>query len=569
MKRSLLILLTATAALGGAWAGYQTSLPEPAPLSHFAPSGALLYLQAKDFGTLLADWNSSSEKKEWIRSSNYEVFSRSRLFLRLKNAGNEFAAAAGLSPDANFLSQIAGKQSTVALYDIGELKFLFITRLPSASAMQSALWQTRSKFEPRTSGGVTFFVHADQNSGREVAFAVAGDYLLLATKEDLLAGALQLMAGGEGRSIEAEAWWSDAVQAAAREPGDLRLVLNLEKIVPSPYFRSYWVQRNVTEMKQYRTAVTDLYRSRSQFREERVLLRKTPLPGETAVDGANAVAEMAALLPSMGGFYQSKANPSPEECFALLETKILAPHIGPAPPEKLAHDVQLTSEEVSSGADLETRIDISPVAAAVDSGSVPPLQQLLKKNPPRAVLHVQSTAQSTGSIFIRFQSAVAIVAASDWNESEVQAALTGSVRSAFTASDLGLGWQSKSGYQQMDGLWSLSFAVRGKYLLIGDDSEAIAALLSNLKRKASDPPAALIAGFNRAQEHGRFSKFAGSLEQRSYLPGNAAPAGQNPLFFADNVQSLSSALSGVSSEKIVVRESPEKVAQTVTYEWSH
>jgi hypothetical protein len=45
------------------------------------------------------------------------------------------------------------------------------------------------------------------------------------------------------------------------------MVLNLEKIVPSPYFRSYWVQRNVTEMKQYSSAVSDLYRSSQSYRE--------------------------------------------------------------------------------------------------------------------------------------------------------------------------------------------------------------------------------------------------------------------------------------------------------------
>jgi hypothetical protein len=36
---------------------------------------ALLYLQAKDFSALLADWNKSAEKQNWLKSSNYEVFS--------------------------------------------------------------------------------------------------------------------------------------------------------------------------------------------------------------------------------------------------------------------------------------------------------------------------------------------------------------------------------------------------------------------------------------------------------------------------------------------------------------
>src|SRR6267378_8212536 len=99
-----------------------------------------------------------------------------------------------------------------------------------------------------------------------------------------MASALQLIKEGTGRridapgietrSIEAESWWSQSV-AAAGAAGDLRMVLNLDKIVPSPYFRSYWIQRNITDMKQYSAAVCDLFLSGKEYREERVLLKKS------------------------------------------------------------------------------------------------------------------------------------------------------------------------------------------------------------------------------------------------------------------------------------------------------
>src|ERR1019366_1399985 len=142
----------------------------------------------------------------------------------------------------NFLSQVAGTRSALALYDIGKLEFLYVTYLPSAKSMQTTLWQTRAKFEPRSAGGVNFYIRRDPESQKEVAFAVSGDYLLLATREDLLAGALQLMSGSQvrtkDRTIESEPWWSQSV-ASAGPVGDLRMVMNLEKIVPSPYFRTY------------------------------------------------------------------------------------------------------------------------------------------------------------------------------------------------------------------------------------------------------------------------------------------------------------------------------------------
>src|SRR5207244_5240790 len=88
-------------------------------------------------------------------------------------------------------------------------------RRASADSMQSALWQTRAQFETRTAGGVNFFYRQDPESDREVAFAVTGDHLLLATREDLMAGALQLLAGDKVQSVEVEPWWTRSVAPAA------------------------------------------------------------------------------------------------------------------------------------------------------------------------------------------------------------------------------------------------------------------------------------------------------------------------------------------------------------------
>src|SRR5713101_3844297 len=294
MKRAAILLLVSIASIGATWAAFQVLAPGAPPLSSYFPDGSLLYLQAKDFSVLVADWNASPQKASWVESKNYEVYSRSRLFLRLQGAGQQYAAAASLPPDMNFLTQVAGTQSALALYDIGKLEFLYITKLPSASSVQSALWQTRAKFETRSAAGVTFYVRRDPESEREVAFAVNGDYLILTTREDLLAGALQLMAGSKGRTIEGEQWWSQSV-AAAGPMGDLRMILNLEKIVPSPYFRSYWIQRNITDMKLYSAAVSDLFRSGKEYREERVLLKKSAAAAATAGDAATAVADLARL----------------------------------------------------------------------------------------------------------------------------------------------------------------------------------------------------------------------------------------------------------------------------------
>jgi len=566
MKRIATVFFIALACAGIGWAAYRAAAPAKAPLSKYVPAGPLLYLEAKDFSSLLSDWNSSPQKQHWIQSDSYEVFSRSRLFLRLKGASDQFAAAAGLPPDMNFLNQVSGEHSVLAVYDIGNLQFLYIAYLPSAKAMETTLWQTRAKFEPRSAGGVNFFLRRDPESKREVAFAISGDYLLLATREDLMAGALQLMSGQQDRTVESEQWWAQSTGAAG-QAGDLRMVLDLEKLVPNGYFRTYWVQQNITDLSQYSAAVADLFRSSRQYREERVLIKKKEPEEAASAEGLAAAAELTRLVPDDAGLYVAAANPAADSCFALLETKLLAPHLGPQPASQMAPQVQLTSGEQGGGSDLETRIDQAP-AERPSTQSTSVLQELLNKTPILASLQVQSTGRDKAGVFVRTHSAVILVAASDWNESSVQSALTEFVRPGLTASQLGVGWQQKSGYQELDGLWPLSASVRGKYLLVSDEPTLLEAVLSNFSRKSDRKPGQLLAGFNHQQERNNFTRFAGLVDRPNVAMPNSTGSEREPQFFSGNMGSLSSTLAAVSAEKIEVRGDAGKVRQTVTYEWS-
>jgi hypothetical protein len=564
MKRIAILFCVALGCAGIGRAAYRVAAPDPQSLAKYVPAGPLLYLEAKDFSSLLSDWNSSPQKQQWVRSDSYEVFSRSRLFLRLRGASDQFAAAAGLPPDMKFLSQVSGEHSVLAVYDIGTLQFLYIAYLPSAKSMETALWQTRAKFEPRTAGGVNFYLRRDPESKREVEFAISGDYLLLATREDLIAGALQLMSGKPDRTVESEQWWAQSTGAAG-QIGDLRMALDLEKLVPNGYFRTYWVQQNITDLSRYSAAVSDLFRTRHEYREERVLIRKKELEKTASADGPAAAAEVARLAPDDAGVYIASTSPTADSCFALLETKLLAPHLGPPPSSQIAPQVQLTSGEQGGASDLETRIDQKPAERpATQSASA--LQELLQKTPLLASLLVQSTERDQAGVFIRIHSAVVLVAASDWNEASVESALTDFVRPGLTASQLGVSWQQKSGYQELDGLWPLSASVRAKYLLVSDDPALLQSMLSNFSRKSDRKPAQVLAGFNHAHERDNFTRFTGLVDR----PGGAKSYGtdRQPQFFSGNMASLSSTLAGVSTERIEIHGDGGMVRQTVTYEWS-
>src|ERR1051325_8675722 len=119
MKRKLIIaaisatvVVAATAAVFLQVAG--PSATDSQPLAQVFPGSPLLYVEAKDFGSLLTDWNTSPEKQTWLKSDNYQIFSRSKLFLRLKHDQGEFAKAAGFPPDMAMLDQVAGNPAALA-----------------------------------------------------------------------------------------------------------------------------------------------------------------------------------------------------------------------------------------------------------------------------------------------------------------------------------------------------------------------------------------------------------------------------------------------------------------------
>src|SRR5216683_7329859 len=306
------------------------------------------------------------------------------------------------------------------------------------------------------------------------------------------------MSGSKDRTIEAEQWWSQSV-AAGGPAGDLRMLLNLEKIVPSPYFRSYWMQRNITDMKQYSAAVSDLFRSGGEYREERVLLKKFAAPGDAVTsEGATAVADLLRLAPADTGTYEVRATPSAADCLDVLETKILSPHRGPAVAQQTAPDVQLSSGETGSSSDLETRIDQAPLKTSASGDASTPLKDLFQKARVLAVLQTQATERDKDGVFVRIHSGVAYLAAADWQETSVRSALVDFLRPSLSTGNLGLQWLSKSGYQELDGLWNFAVAVRGKYLLLSDDSSLLKSMFANLNQKTAQKPAVLVAGFHHA-----------------------------------------------------------------------
>src|SRR5688572_8992982 len=108
MKKRVLAIVIVLAAVGVAWL-----IAQGAPANSLAslfPGGALVYVEARDYSALLRDWNASPEERLWLTSGNYDVFSRTRLFIRLAEAQQEFADTAGFATDISLVNSISGGQ---------------------------------------------------------------------------------------------------------------------------------------------------------------------------------------------------------------------------------------------------------------------------------------------------------------------------------------------------------------------------------------------------------------------------------------------------------------------------
>jgi hypothetical protein len=577
LSLSILCFLSISLAMAPPGRGPESS---PSSLAALMPTGSLLFLESVNFAPLIHDWENSKEKEKWLASDNYQVFSRSRLFLRLQEARRQFAVAAGAPPDMALLDAVAGAQSALALYDIGNLEFLYITRMPSARAMQNVLWTNREKFEPRKAADIPYYVRTEPEKKRLVAFATAGDCLLLATREDLMAGALGLLSGRSQPTLQDENWYKSAVSAAG-PAGDLRLVLNLPLLVKSPHFRSYWIQGNITELKPYSAEVADIHRSETEFREERVLLKANP-PGDTgqgATASTAAIAELLGMVPAQEGIYLAWKAPSADTVLDLVQQKVLMPHAGPGVASQIAPGATLTEGQTGSESDLETRIDVPPLQGTTGAPGAEALKKLLNAVPLEAVLEFHSLHNVGQTAFIQPHSAVLIRSSANWDSEATRNALRAAIEDLWTTSQIGVSWvtgrEGNATFYQLDGLAPLAVATKGPILLLANSAETLKSLLgraplgptANSQGAEVGSNVVYAAGFRHSAERENIVKMMRPLEMplAQQSGGMAGEEGRMPSFFSENLASLSQSLEIIESESLVVEDRGPQLHQTVTY----
>ena len=305
------------------------------------------------------------------------------------------------------------------------------------------------------------------------------------------------------------------------------MVLDVRKLVASPQFRSYWIQRNVSELRAYQAGIVDLFRQRENLQEERVLIREESGSGPASDDAA--VGQVLAWVPDDMGLHRAWSSPTCADVTQLLRRKIVAP--GPESPRAVRTAPVSDSPDTVLGttADLETRVDEQPLTSNLEV--VPEsFRRACEKVRVRAVLHVQRSRVEADGVYTGNESAVGLLGTADWPDVAIPGA---HVRR------------------------------EGRALVIASTPTLLAAVGDRLANNPVGAGASYSARYGHARELEPFRRMMTFIDTSK--PRSEYANGSSPQFFSGNVASLGTVLGRLQSVDVTVRSGPDELRQLVVY----
>lgn len=336
-----------------------------------------------------------------------------------------------------------------------------------------------------------------------------------------MAHTLTLLSGGKTSSIGTEPWFRAGTQHAAAA-GNLRLIYNLDALLPTPQFRTYWIQRNVSELKPFSSGISDLYERSDGFEEQRALLRKT----ESAPVGAgDSLAEALRYAPAAISLYRAWTRPDAARLTQTLEQVLYGEAPDAALFNRFAPNVTAEAGITGSETDLETRIDQSPFERS-SKPAVTPLVEALLKMRPLALLHAQNTQILSDRVFVLPNSGVVLIC-----KSPDPAALDQALQEATSL-------------MQTGSLDPLHVSVNGRAVILSRIDLQPGAVAPQL------PDVAYTAAYNNIAEWPHYKQLFALLDRNPVNP-DMPSAANTPTFFSGNIRSIGDTLSRLQRATIV------------------
>ena len=151
MKKLILLIAVTVLALAHRSDGQQAQpVAEQLRLAGVMPRGAMVYVQASDLSALMKTWLASPVRSQFYDSASFTAFQKSHVYLKIQDRKKDFETAIGFGLDEKRLAELAGRASAVSVYDIGKLEIVFVTEVPRARAVASALFKQAAQFSERS-----------------------------------------------------------------------------------------------------------------------------------------------------------------------------------------------------------------------------------------------------------------------------------------------------------------------------------------------------------------------------------------------------------------------------------
>lgn len=616
-KRALLTAILMLALIGIGILINAQSVNQDYELANDLPRGALVYAQFDDLPALLKQWGESSLKDRYLSGTSFQQLKTRHLALKLVSRWEEFNEATGFPIDMGVLGSLADNRAAMALYDIGRLNLVMISPLGAEKFDATMFFQGKDEFEERTSAdGTVYYLHdVESDNGRQkqvIGFSNVKGRFVLATNEPLLLRTIANLNGQSGKDrLFDEPSFRDLSRMVPSHA--VTVWVDQAKLNEDWYFRHYWIQQNLAELKEIRAAIFDLEFQNKKWIERREFLRTDKTDSDRHVISIPLLHRVTQIVPEEIPFIQVQAlAPGTDQVVNMLREALSANRKDDSKKEtprpyyyssdegigeeehdnygaysSLSHDYDLlvdnpedAGESSESDNDQLRSLGVNKFASL--------MRDALHSARPLTIVRIASPNMLDGTLFAEFRRAAII---SLQNPSSLdRRALERAIGELATSELLIAG--TRGSFEWIDqksneGNWremklpalgrSVGYGLRGQELIIANNPELVAALMSGKRvegmQAASPIHEITVIRLSRRKE--AFDSIFAKLDEpriKSYWKTRRGttvavnPGEPSQEFFSGNIASLLDAASPVDEIRIERSYSAGMIHEEVTFD---
>ncbi len=474
------------------------------------PKGALVYVQIADLPKLFELWNESELKKKHEKSVNFAEFKNRHLALKILERWSEFDDAFSMPFELEALQNIGETKSALAIYDIGKLEFVFISRMSEEKILASYFFQNQTGFEENEleNGEVFYQKEIEVDRGRQkqkLLFMNFKGRLIMATNEALFFRTLAVLKGKSKDGSLADEFEFKTL-AEKTETHLANVWVNQAKLNNDWYFRHYWLMNNFEELKEIRAGMFGFELRENQIIERRIFLKNSEK--NPATISAENIASVRKIIPADVPFYkiESVKKDSTEE---LIRKTLLDSYAIPNFAEKRPTDFYFEERYkyydenyTYLGEDFDTQIDDEEEAEIADENEqntwrssieaklLEEFHSVINRANPKATVYLVNPQGLENPLFLKVQKALifSVQTKANLDKTVLEQAVGNLLKNRLTTANSAAGFEWKTVEKQgktwreistpfLD--WNFSYALKDNQIIFANDADLLLRILKN------------------------------------------------------------------------------------------